>query len=375
MSNKLSIHGSILGELGKRFESKSDISPLHLQDQYVEMGSSELEKANICGDDNSLLNPQLEIMIQKLASPSFFGRFRYTEGIGVKETTVYYDLDGELICGMTTGMSEIVTLDPSINIGDEMDQVMQLIGQSVIQHTEFEEDLSVNESIAFASMIDLYRKHMFESLGLSRPFDPELTRSEDVLREINNDKAQWIMWLTFIVKQSVGLGKTFELDDMTKGLDGLVDKKLLIKDGMKYKLTEEVEALAIRMHLTDNIIVANCGFASSKKVHIMSFISAQFGLKDILMIDGSGELVNITSVSASQIIKVLMDFMYTPMAFFADNIEEVIENKPEVVVAASPLKEVPKVTTAVKEFKFCVHCGGKMSKNATFCSSCGQKVK
>jgi hypothetical protein len=194
MSNKLIIHGSILGELGKRFEVKSDISPLHIQEQYKDLGPSEIEKAIMIDDHNILTDAELDEMIQKLAIPVYFGRFRYTEGIGVKETTVYYDSDKTLICGMTTGIDEIVTLDPTIDIGNEMDQVMQLIGQSVIQNNEFDRDLTVVESLALASMIDLYRKNMYESLGLNRTFDPELVGSEDVFTEISNEKAQWIMW-------------------------------------------------------------------------------------------------------------------------------------------------------------------------------------
>lgn len=382
MSNKLIIHGSVLGELGKRFETKSDISPLHLQEQYIDIGPNKLAELSITNDELALVDVELETMIQALASPSYFGRFRYTEGVSVKETTVYYDADGELICGMTTGMDEIVTLDPSIDIGDEMDQVMQLVGHSVIQYNDFDQDLSVNESIALAAMIDLYRRHMYESLGLSRNFDPELNRCEDVLREINNEKAQWIMWLTFIVRQSVGVGQTFDLEDVEKALNSLVDKKLIIQDGLKYKITKEVEELAIRMHMTDNIIVANCGVAMNDQVHVMSFISAQFGLKDLLLIDGSGEQVSLVSVSASQVIKILMDFMYSPMAFFGEEVKAIKESAKAVVespkvepnIAVNSSISSEEVVEEVQAFKFCVHCGNKINADAAFCSNCGQKV-
>lgn len=381
MSNKLIIHGSVLGELGKRFNTKSDISPLHLQEQYNEIGPSKLRESGVANEEMVLVDPELDNMIQALASPSYFSRFRYTEGVSVKETTVYYNLEGELICGMTTGMDEVVTLDPNIDIGDEMDQVMQLIGHSVIQYNDFDQDLTVNESVALAAMIDLYRKHMYESLGLSRNFDPELNRCEDVLREINNEKAQWIMWLTFIIRQSVGAGKTFELEDIEKALASLVEKNLLIQDGLKYKITKDVEELAIRMHMTDNIIVANCGVAIEDQVHVMSFISAQFGLKDLLLIDGSGEQVSLVSVSASQVMKILMDFMYSPMAFFSDEVKAIKESVKAVVQEEAVVESVEPTVVAndaaseeAQAFKFCVHCGNKINADAAFCSNCGQKV-
>ncbi len=90
------------------------------------------------------------------------------------------------------------------HVNDELDQLIQLIGHSVIKYNEFDQDLSINESLSLAGMIDLYRKNMYESIGLSRDFDPKLRSAEDVFNEVHNEKAQWMMWLTYIIKQSIG---------------------------------------------------------------------------------------------------------------------------------------------------------------------------
>ncbi len=381
MAKQLVIHGSVLGELGNRFSNKTDISPLHQQEKYKDIGQNELIKSNILKTNKELVDSVFESMITKLARPRFFGRYRYTQGVTIKETTVFYDDDNKLICGMTTGEEEIVTLDPEFNIGDDIDQIIQLIGQSVIQYNEFDYELNIMEALSLGAMIDLYRKEMYSSLGKGENFDPIPSQPGEIYEEINNEKAQWIMWLTFIIKQSLATELTCDINDVDKSLKSLVDKNLLEKDGTGYKITKEVEGVAIRMHLTDNIIVANCGFASSSKVNVMSFISAQYGVKDIIMIDASGEMIELSCVSAGQIVKMLMDFMYNPKGFFIEEFKEFIVKEVSEIQTETAKAEIvvePVVKTKDKtiiETKFCVHCGQKIPRSSKFCPLCGGKTQ
>ncbi len=314
MSKVYRFHASVLGEIGKQFENKTLISPLQLQDKYREIGP-----AKFAGVEKII--SEMEPLVKKLAIASFFGRYQYSEGGDVIETTVYYDSEGILICGIYTESDELVVLDPNIVIANDLDQIIELTGGSVIRNNTFDEVLTGSESLALSSMMDLYRRHMYLCIGKGQVIEPISCSAEEVYQEITNEGSQGIMWLTYIIQQSVTLDMTYDLANITSALENLTSRGLFLKKGDVYTIGSELEELALRLHYPDNIMVVDCGYSDDDRSYFMNFISAQFGLKDIIMIDAGEDSINMSTVSGAYIVEVLKDFMTDPKRFFDHEVQ------------------------------------------------------
>lgn|GEM_PF-6047719 len=236
------------------------------------------------------------------------------------------------------------------------------------------------QAITLAACHDLTRQTMFQIMGgKASDQDPTLT-CEQIYQHIHNPdlSSESLVWVIQSVIQQPLLP---DINQLQRAIDSLEKGGYLTNTANGYVPEEDLNFLCRRMLVFNSLIKLESMRIDSGALSAVVFTSIQCGLRDLLMIEATGEEISLNGISSQQLLLVLREFLTNPEAVKIAGPEQEQGDrcecgKPYAADArfckfcgkprpAAPAEEKP---------SFCSKCGNALKSGKTFCTKCGNKT-
>ncbi len=346
MSLEIQLDSKILKSLGNMVSVKqSMISPFN-KGGDIELTASEKDALNKSGvlDGTGKIVDNVNSSIEALATANAYGRVQFTSGLELFENISYFSKEGHAVA-ITNSKDGLILQDPAPT-AEIIDGLKQYTGESLVKKCELNIEISAEETLALAGIIDLYRKSFLSAIANEKELVLETYRIDDIYNAIVNCKED-TQWLAYVMKRMTGISEiTTEM--IKKALENLIISELVISDNKGYKAGEKTATLANAILIVNQLLTMDAGReADNGEVVKVGFTCLQAGLHEILSIDANGDQIRLEMISSAEMIEYVTHFM----------------------MDADALKEIAGVSN-----KICSNCKNILKDKAKFCPSCGTPV-
>lgn len=403
---EFTVDPDLLGAIGSIVPgTKSVLSPYGYgeQRQPTDTEKKSLHDAGLLDTDGSI-SAAMRRTVEALALTDAFTRIRVVAWGEVLEYMTYFPVDNGAAVSMTTTSDGFVVHDPAPS-DDILAGLSQYIGGSVFTSSNFAAEVSLEEALVLAAMIDLHRRAVLRAFIEGNTFQYGLYDARAIHQAIgNSDKG--IDWLIAIVLSISASDSPSSEADVDAALAKLAEANHLIRQGNHYQLSEAALTLGNQLRAVENVITLDAGSqAKDGSVVRTGFTCLQSGLHDLLQLEYSKGIVRFACLSPAALLDQLRFFLTSPQAL-REVAEKTAGPGPEPVVmpgaeAVSAAAQCPSCQAPVgPETKFCGKCGApvvreeasppqtvapdkiscpkcqaSLSAGAKFCGKCGTKVE
>lgn len=326
-------------------------------------------------DEQDALTPEARHAMEVLARAQVYARLRLLLGGRGFDTVFYYAPDGDGAVSISATADGLLVTDPA-PIAEVMGQLKQFTGDSVVFGTAFQAEMSFEEALALAAMIDLHRKSLLRALLEKREPDA-LSFDAVTVREAIENTEESGQWLVHIVRYVTGYGEPLREGEVGSALPSLAQAGHLISEGNTYRLNDTLKLLAARHLTVDKVLVFEAGSgAADGRVGEAGFCCWQAGVNDLLLVEHRDQ-VRLTSINAAALLSIVQAFLEEPPIVAAAG--------PTCSKCGAPLSpgqrfcgqcgaavEVP--AAVVPKVQFCTNCGQPIDVDSRFCPECGAEV-
>ncbi|SHG47314.1 zinc-ribbon domain-containing protein [Thermosyntropha lipolytica DSM 11003] len=304
---------------------------------------NQLQKEEILDDKGNLTSKTRDIFAC-LARPRAVVRLRLTDGQGFGENNLYLGDKDEWI--LLTNRGEDLFLKYPVTPYMALQEVRELLGESFFSSIMWEENLSLEESVFLAALIDGARKKMLLAMAAdSLETDIYLTQ-QDLFRWAA-DPGSNAQWLTVIIKGIIPEHLDLKLE---KALISLEKKGFIKIDGSQVNLAPVTSFLASRLLVIDKVFSLRAVYQTGEGITQIGFVTVQGGVNDVLMLECDGQYVHWQGISPSDLLAMTKTII--------SNLQEIAQLLPED--ADKP---------------YCPSCQLEVLPEARFCSFCGTPLK
>jgi hypothetical protein len=227
-------------------------------------------------------------------------------------------------------------------------------------------NLSFNESIVIAAIIDLIRLQIFAALAE----DEDKTRVKIELSEIvkvagrNDLRSNWLVWA---LKSFISGECSPDEVEIKEAVDSLVLKNLLKMEAGGIIACDQLAITARRLlhlnclYMLDRFNVVNEDQAEKTRLSII-----QNGVRDLLLLETDGKSIAWQGISGKVMLTIIQAFL-GGQAPDESSEQNKLESQPDKRGSESPGKIAEKQNV-------CSKCSNKLKANARFCNKCGQTV-
>lgn len=347
----------LLGALGSLVNgSLSTISPLNYgrgaaatPDQI-----NELAALGVCDPAGAIL-PANRAAVSCLARADAFTRIYLSTPTNVMEYIAYFSPDG-MITGVTNDGGKQVVTSPSQ--GDAiLEGIRQIIGDSVYRSVPFTANLTPQETLVLAALIDLQRKEMLLKTA-EGTVAQKIAGTPAAVAAMLARPAGSLQWFSsaFADLFPMKIPTTIQIPAL---LQALAAKGQVVASGSAYTLPDETVILCRGHLLPTKVLTLTSGHADAAgKVTIAGFSCFISGIHDMLTVDANGDEVAMETASGAGVLEYLH-------AFLTDR---------AVLEKIGPSgQQVPKAAAGSAK-RFCSSCGTPVREGLKFCGSCGAKI-
>lgn len=290
----------------------SAISPL----RYGTSGPDDLGSlvhAGICEPDGTLaagVRPALDV----LGNAAAVTRVHLSGGPTPSQYMVFWDPSGDT--------ASLVNVDGQMRIeapaptGLFVAIIGQHLGSSVLKTVDFDTNLSADETVVLAALMDEARKAFLRAradeaeVGTAGLSATSLAASCAARSDTN-------LWLKDVVLDLVG-SEGLPADRVSAAAASLVEQGLIAKRRSQFHLEPEVEFLASRFPILQTSLVLTVGGVDGTgDVRVSGFTCLQSGVHDLLYLEATGDTVELASVSSAEVLDYANTYLAEPGALAA----------------------------------------------------------
>ncbi len=360
MSIEIQLDSKILKTLGNMVSvEQSKISPFN-KGGDIDLTASEKEALNKSGvlDNAGKMVDNVYSSIEALATANAFGRVQFTSGLELFEYISYFSPKQSNAVSITNSKDGLILRDPAPT-EEIIDGLKQYTGESLVKKCELNIEISAEEALALAGIIDLSRKSFLSAIANGKELMLETYNIDAIYQSIAKGKED-TQWLAYVIKRVTGISEiTTEM--IEKALKSLSTSELVIGDNKGYKAGEKASTLANAILIINQLLTLDAGReADNGEVVKVGFTCLQAGLHEILSIDANGDQIRLEMISSAEMIEYVTHFMMD-----ADALKEVVEQV-----------ETERTTSSVSSAsnEICTNCQNILKDEAKFCPSCGTPV-
>ncbi len=290
-------------------EEKNQLSHMqsYSQKTLTEQDSLQLNEIGLIDEEGRFVS-SIRPAMQILSKPAAVVRISFTGGTSIFEHSIHYDEAFQNHVALTATSQEICIDDVS-----KPDSIIKILkdftGVSNIRSINLSGKFNVSEAMVIAAIIDIERR------AALRAFIDELPSSQssfnvNMIWRITNSTSPSMQWFVSVLNDRLGNHETMSLQQVQKGIDGLLDKGVVVKNDDLYQCAGEMAKLSGRMIIVDNVLSAYIS-KLDKENEIVSagFTCIQSGVHDLLFVDYDGKdfmFETITSVSLLNCVEQLL---------------------------------------------------------------------
>ena len=288
---------------------KNELSLLH---RFTEKTISEEERVNLNKigfiDEMGNLMPNIRPTMSILSNPSTVVNLRFTGGASVFEHCLNYDETFHNHVTLTV-TSEDYCIDDYSKPDSILKILRDFIGISNIKSINISGRYCYDEAIVLMAILDIERR------ALLRSFIDELPTTQtsfnlNMIWRITNSTNPSIQWFVSIINEIIDNHETITLNQIQKGIDGLSEKGILVKNGDLYQCAGEMAKLSGRMIIIDNVLSTSMSmFDKENKMISKGFTCIQSGVHDLLFIDNDGSEIIFETITSVSLLDCLDRFM------------------------------------------------------------------
>jgi hypothetical protein len=347
----------LLGALGNLArEPLSTISPLNYGKGEAATPDQvrELAALGVCDSAGAIL-PANRAAVSCLARADAFTRIYLSTRTNVMEYIAYFGPDGT-ITGITNDAGMQIVTCPSQ--GDAiLEGIRQVIGDSVYRSVPFSANLTPQETLVLAALIDLQRKEMLSKAAEGRPAE-KIAGTPPAIAAMLARPSGNLQWFSSSFADLFPK-KIPDEGEIPALLNTLALKGHVVASGPAYTLPDETVILCRGHLLPTTVLTLTSGHADAGgKVTIAGFSCFISGIHDFLSVDANGERVELETASGAGIFEYLHVFLTDRTVLEKIRPSAQQNGKP----AAGPVK------------RFCSSCGSPIRDGLKFCGNCGAKI-
>lgn len=304
MNNRLVLSPEAITWLGSAFSEKTNISPLKT---ISRLGFSEEDKTALINqgviDKDSAFTPLGYTIFDALAKAEAYASFRLSGPFGNIDKTAYFNQDKTIILD-NAGTELVISSSPDVE--NMAGIINEITGISRLVNAELNLKMGVKSALAFATLIDVTRKHaILQYAGVE---DMPVGYKESLLIEFLQN-ADGSRWLTAYIKSlhlpRVALGA----DELDAALSGIMEAGYAEKGDYGYRLIGEAYDFAVNFMSIENILHMRCGQEIDGKILTGEAMFLQSGLHDVIMLDVDAESIEFNTVSTFTMVEYLQAMM------------------------------------------------------------------
>ncbi|OGD32651.1 MAG: hypothetical protein A2V45_08075 [Candidatus Aminicenantes bacterium RBG_19FT_COMBO_58_17] len=376
---QFTLQPELLGGLGGLIPgTKGALSPFHYGDgrALTPTQIATLQRSGML-DEHGQLARGVRATLDALTTPVAYAQLRISAGSSFFEHIAYFTPGENRAILLTTVGTDVLVRDPAP--ADEIiEGVRQYLGDSILRGPRFKADVTYDEALALATMIDLYRRGVLRTFADGTTFTIP-TFDARAIAEAAVGTPQSTQWLAGIMKMigetyAGGVAPAFEL-----ALNSLVGAGHIICDGYQYRLGDEAALLAARLLVVDIFLLLGAGrLEPDATVTQVNLLCLQAGLHDLLTIETHNERVLFNCLSSAAVMEYVRYSLTKPDALLP---EIPAPSKPICPLCRSQLSPGKKFCTKcgapvaqAQTTSTCPQCGTTFGPEQLFCGNCGLRL-
>lgn len=335
--------------------------------------------------------------LETIAQAGYYSQVRMNGSGNYLEVMVYFSRDYKNSTGVFTTGEGLLVSDPA-PVQDIVRALKEYIGESSLQNMDFHTEISFEEALALAAVIDLQRRALLKAMAEDRdPVDSGFS-VEAVYQEIvkENENAQWLVTL---LREMTGVSP--DRSGLEKSLGSLASAGLVSINNGSCQLTGQASGLANQFLLVNNLLSIRSGREMpGSELAQVGFVCLQSGVTGLLTIQTAEDSrVQLTVLPASALFRLVELYLSDPVAIQMLIPEEAEDEAASAGAMAEKVNVAggtacpgcgkgnpadvrfclecgsPLVTDAAAHTSVCGKCGTALKPGARFCGECGSAVR
>ncbi len=275
-----------------------------------ECSEDEKLKLNQIGfvDEEGNLLDKVRPTINILSNPYAVIKMCFTGGASVFEHSINYDNTFNNHVSLTVTPQDFC-IDDASNPISIIKILKDFVGVSNLKSINISGKFNIYEAFVIASVLDIERRSALRAFIDEMPVT-HTSYNVNMIWRITNSTSSSIQWFVSIINDIVGSRETLSLQQIQTGVDGLVEKGILVKIGEQYQLTGEIAKLSGRMIIIDNILSSHISkFDNENNIVCTGFTCIQSGVHDLLFVDYDGKDIVLETITSVGLLDGLEQFL------------------------------------------------------------------
>ena len=275
--------------------------------ELTKENKSQLHQIGFIDADGNFLNT-IQPAMGLLSKPYAIVKIRFTGGASVFEHSINYDDSFNNYVSLTMTPKDIC-IDDTSKPNSIIKILKDFTGVSNLKSINISGKYNIYEALVIASIIDIERRSLLRAFIDEMPVSHN-SYNVNMIWRITNSTSPSIQWFVSIINDIIGSHQTLSLQQVQSGIDGLIEKGVLVKNGEQYQCTGEMEQLPGRMIIVDNILSSHIyKLDNDKKVIATGFTCIQSGVHDLLFLDYDGEEIAFETVTSAGLLECIEQFV------------------------------------------------------------------
>ena len=290
-------------------KEKNQLSPLN---RFIpEEGSSEdkmvLTQIGFI-DEEGELTSIADPVVKLLSKPYAVIKMSFTGGANVFEHSINYDSSFNNHVTLTATQQDFC-IDDVAKPNSILKILKDFIGVSNLKSINISGRYSIYEAMVIAAVLDIERRAELRSFIDELPIT-QASCTVNMIWRITNSTSPSIQWFVSILNDITGSNETMTLQQVQQGIEGLLEKGVLVKNGETYQSTGEMAKLSGRMIIIDNILSSNISLLGNEDSIISTgFTCIQSGVHDLLFIDYDGTEIAFETITSVSLLDCIEQFL------------------------------------------------------------------
>ena len=294
MSVELKLKLKDLSWLGQAFANKSLISPLgdSKLSGFTEKDKQRLQELGVIKEDNTI-EAQYYPLLEVLAYADGFINTTFRRGpVRARK---------QIICRGDQKVSAVYQGEDAVFAMPAKPRAMvkflgEYMGRSSLSGSDLDIELTAEEALCFAVVVDLYRKAVFSAYAKEEVFVYTGFSLKDLWEGVNNVRENSQSLAFHVFPLNPGFPR-FTMEQTEQFLGSLIDKGLAQKDNDVYRPIGEALLFAGNFLVLENIIEVVVGQVSENNLYRSGFMLLQAGPLDVLYMEKSRDTILIGCLS------------------------------------------------------------------------------
>lgn len=259
-------------------------------------------------DDKGGINDKVQPAMNVLSNPYAVINLCFTGGARIFEHSISFDSSfGNHVS--VTETQEDFCIDNVAEPSSILKILKNFIGVSDLKSINITGRYTTSEAMVIAAILDIERRAALRTFIDELPIT-QATYTANMIWRITNSTSPSIQWFVSVIGDIIGDSGAISLQEVQEGIEGLVEKGILVKNGELYQSTGEVAKLSGRMIIIDNILSMQVTMLDNDNKTISSgFTCIQSGVHDLLFIDFDGNELVIESISSNGLLDCIEQFL------------------------------------------------------------------